>query len=85
MRLVTSSVRRNSPQCLDSRIRHNNLINNILAKIEANLAGGDGALMDVHRYVSETNATNVLAARSGTLVTSRFQQLHSARALRDGE
>ena len=33
IRLITSSVRRNTPQCLDSKIHHNNLINNILAKI----------------------------------------------------
>ena len=30
LKLVTSSVRRNSPLCLDSKIHHNNLINNIL-------------------------------------------------------
>jgi branched-subunit amino acid aminotransferase/4-amino-4-deoxychorismate lyase len=43
--LITSSVRRNSPQCVDSHIHHNNLINNILAKIEANNAGVDDAVM----------------------------------------
>ncbi|MCO6478437.1 MAG: aminotransferase class IV, partial [Phaeodactylibacter sp.] len=36
--LITSSVRRNSPLFLDSKIHHNNLLNNILAKIEANHA-----------------------------------------------
>ena len=70
VRLITSSVRRNSPQCIDSKIHHNNLINNILAKIEANLAGVDDALMlDVHGFVSETNATNVFVARNGELLT----------------
>ena len=70
IRLITSSVRRNSPQCLDSKIHHNNLINNILAKIEANLAGADDALMlDVSGFVSETNATNVFLVRDGTLLT----------------
>ncbi len=70
IRLITSSVRRNSPQCLDSKIHHNNLINNILAKIEANHAGADDALMlDLNGFVSETNATNVFVVRSGTLVT----------------
>src|SRR4051795_7979796 len=44
IRLVTSTIRRNSPQSLDSKIHHNNLINNILAKIEANAAGADDAL-----------------------------------------
>ena len=70
IRLVTSSVRRNSPQCLDSKIHHNNLINNILAKIEANHAGADDALMlDLNGFVSETNATNIFAVRSGRLLT----------------
>ena len=43
--LITSSIRRNTPACIDSKIHHNNLINNILAKIEGNLAGADDALM----------------------------------------
>jgi branched-chain amino acid aminotransferase group I len=70
IRLITSSVRRNSPQCLDSAIHHNNLINNILAKIEANVAGVDDALMlDLQGYVAETNATNVFLVKRGALVT----------------
>ena len=70
IRLITSSVRRNNPQCIDSKIHHNNLINNILAKIEANLAGADDALMlDLNGFVSETNATNVFLIREGTLFT----------------
>ena len=70
IRLITSAIRRNSPQSLDSKIHHNNLINNILAKIEANVAGVDDALMlDVHGYVAETNATNVFLVKRGTLLT----------------
>lgn len=70
IRLITSSVRRNNPQCIDSKIHHSNLINNILAKIEANLAGADDALMlDLNGFVSETNATNVFLIRSGKLFT----------------
>lgn len=68
--LVTSSVRRNSPLCLDSKIHHNNLINNILAKIEANHYGADDALMlDVHGFVSETNATNVFMVKEKHVYT----------------
>jgi branched-chain amino acid aminotransferase group I len=68
--LITSSVRRNSPTTLDSKIHHNNLLNNILAKIEADVAGVDDALMlDVHGFVAETNATNVFLVRTGELVT----------------
>ena len=70
IRLVTSSVRRNSPATLDSKIHHNNLLNNILAKIEADIAGADDALMlDLHGFVAETNATNVFLVRGGALVT----------------
>ena len=70
IRLVTSSWRRNPPQCLDSKIHHNNLLNNILAKIEANHAGVDDAVMlDVEGYVAETNATNLFLVARDVLVT----------------
>jgi branched-chain amino acid aminotransferase group I len=68
--LITSSVRRNSPMSIDSKIHHNNLINNILAKIEANHAGADAGLMlDKDGYVSEANGVNVFAIRRGTVAT----------------
>lgn len=70
IRLVTASIRRNSPQALDSKIHHNNLINNILAKIEANVSNADDALMlDFEGYVSETNATNVFVVKKDVLLT----------------
>jgi len=70
IRLVSSSVRRNAPQCLDSRIHHNNLLNNILAKIEANVAGVDDAIMlDIEGYVAETNATNIFLVKAGAVAT----------------
>jgi branched-chain amino acid aminotransferase group I len=70
IRLVTSTIRRNSPQSIDSKIHHNNLINNILAKIEANAAGVDDALMlDSNGFISETNATNVFFVKRGLLLT----------------
>lgn len=68
--LVTAQIRRNSPQTLDSKIHHNNLLNNILAKIEANHAGADDALMlDLYGFVAETNATNVFMVKNNTLYT----------------
>ncbi|MEM9304860.1 MAG: aminotransferase class IV [Pseudomonadota bacterium] len=70
IQLITASVRRNDPQCLDSKIHHNNLLNNILAKIEANLAGVEDALMlDVNGFLAETNATNVFLVRHDRLIT----------------
>lgn len=70
LKLVTSSIRRNSPLCLDSKIHHANLINNILAKIEANHAGVDDAIMlDLNGFVSETNATNIFMIKNGVVIT----------------
>ena len=77
--LVTSKVSRPPPEILDARIHHANLLNSILAKIEANNAGADDALMlDTRGFVAETNATHVFIVRnfdksraSGDLATSR--------------
>jgi branched-chain amino acid aminotransferase len=70
LKLVTSSIRRNSPLCLDSKIHHNNLLNNILAKIEANHAKADDALMlDLNGFVAETNATNIFMIKNGAVLT----------------
>jgi branched-chain amino acid aminotransferase len=68
--LVTSSVRRPSPDSLDPKVHHNNLLNSILAKIEANIAGADDAVMLDHRgFVAETNATHIFAVTGETLAT----------------
>ena len=68
--VVTSSIRRNTPECLDSKIHHNNLLNNILATIEANVAQVDSAVMlDIHGYLSETNDTNLFLVIDGVLLT----------------
>ncbi len=64
IRVITASTRRNTSQCLDSKIHHNNLLNNILAAIEANVAGADSAIMlDVDGFVSETNDTNLFIVK----------------------
>jgi branched-chain amino acid aminotransferase len=69
--LITSSVRRPSPDTLDPKIHHNNLLTSILAKIEANAAGADDAIMLDHRgFVAETNATNIFLVTGGQLGTS---------------
>jgi branched-chain amino acid aminotransferase len=70
--LKTSSVRRPPPEVLDARIHHANLLNSILAKIEANNAGADDALMlDTRGFVAETNATHLFIVRGGELSTPR--------------
>jgi branched-chain amino acid aminotransferase len=70
IRLITSSVRRPAPDCLDPKIHHNNLLPSILAKIEANVAGADDAVMLDHRgFIAETNATHIFMVSSGRLLT----------------
>lgn len=70
--LITSKIRRPPPEVLDARIHHANLLNSILAKIEANNAGADDALMlDTRGFVAETNATHIFIVRNGNLATSR--------------
>src|SRR5437879_2397453 len=70
--LITSKIRRPPPEVLDARIHHANLLNSILAKIEANNAGADDALMlDTRGFVAETNATHVFLVSRGEVLTSR--------------
>ena len=71
--LITSSVRRFPPDCLDPRIHHNNLLQSILAKIEANAAGADDALMlDQRGFIAETNATHLFVVAGDSVNTSRL-------------
>jgi branched-chain amino acid aminotransferase len=70
--LITSKIRRPPREILDPRIHHANLLNSILAKIEANEAGADDALMlDTHGFIAETNATHIFIVRKGKLATPR--------------
>ncbi len=71
LRLVTSSLRRFDPDTLDPKIHHANLLQSILAKIEANAAGADDALMlDRRGFIAETNATNFFIVSGGVVLTS---------------
>lgn len=70
--LITSTVRRHTPDTLDPNIHHNNLLQSILAKIQANVAGADDAIMlDDRGFVAETNATHLFVVSDGVVVTSR--------------
>lgn len=72
LKLATTSLRRPGPDVMDPKIHHNNLINSIMAKIEANLAGADDAVMlDGRGFVAETNATHLFLVSSGRLFTPR--------------
>ena len=68
--LKTAAIRRFPPDCLDPKIHHNNLLQSILAKIEATAAGADDALMlDTRGFIAETNATHVFFVEGGVVRT----------------
>jgi branched-chain amino acid aminotransferase len=69
-RLIVSSVRRLPADGLDPRIKSLNYLNHILAKIEANHAGADEAiLLNGQGRVAEGTADNVFIVRNGRLLT----------------
>ena len=77
--------RRFPPDCLDPKIHHNNLIQSILAKIEANVAGADDALMlDQRGFVAETNATHVFIVDRGTRAHAAHRGLPRGHHARGG-
>ncbi len=72
IRLITSGIRRIPPDCLDQTIHSCNMLNSILAKIQANVAGVDDAVMlDLNGFVAETNATHLFLVRNGAIGTPR--------------
>ncbi len=70
IKVISTSQRRNGPQFLDSKIHHNNLLNNIIAKIQANIAGKDAGLMlDERGFVAELNGSNVFMIKENVVYT----------------
>ena len=71
LRLIVSGIRRIPPDCLDQNIHSCNMLNSILAKLQANTAGVDDAIMlDVRGFVAETNATHLFIVENGVVYTS---------------
>lgn len=69
-RLIIAATRRLPPDGLDPRIKSLNYLNHILARIEANRAGADEAiLLNTAGRVAEGTADNVFVVRHGRLVT----------------
>ncbi len=67
---VTVGIRRNAPEALPPNIKSLNYLNNILAKIEANVKGGDEAIMiDVHGNVSEGSGDNIFVIKNNRIFT----------------
>jgi branched-chain amino acid aminotransferase len=85
--LITASVRRPAPDILDPKVHHNNLLTSILAKVEANAAGADDALMlDQRGFVAETNATHIFlisGERLGTPSTAACPEGITRQAVLD--
>lgn len=72
IRLITSSMRRTPAQCLDPKLHTCNQLGQIMAKMEANRAGVDEALMlDLQGFVAETNSANVFIFDGNRLLTPR--------------
>lgn len=70
LEVVIVSTRRNLPSALDPRIKSLNYLNNILAKIEANLRGVPEAIMlNKDGYVAECTGDNIFVVKKGTLLT----------------
>lgn len=71
LHLITARQRRPFADVLDQRIHSSNQLTSILAKLEANDAGADDALMlDTEGNLAETNATHVFLVKDGTVHTS---------------
>lgn len=70
LRMITATVRRPAPDALNGRIKSLNYLNNILARIEANQAGVDEALMlTADGYVCECSADNLFVVAGGQVWT----------------
>ncbi len=69
--LMTANHRRPPANVLNQVIHSCNQLTSILAKLEANAAGVDDALMlDLNGNLAETNATHVFIVKDGTVLTS---------------
>ncbi len=67
---VSVSVRRNSPDSLPPNIKSLNYLNNILAKIEANIKGGNEAIiLDSRGLLSEGSGDNIFIVKNGEILT----------------
>jgi len=67
---VSVTVRRNAPDSLPPNIKSLNYLNNILAKIEANIKGGNEAIiLDSRGLVSEGSGDNIFVIKGGKVYT----------------
>lgn len=77
--VVTCATRRTSPASLNPAVKSLNYLNNVMARIEANIAGADeGLMLNDEGYVAECTADNVFVIKRGEIFTPPI----SAGALR---
>ncbi|MEW5898666.1 MAG: branched-chain-amino-acid transaminase [Bacillota bacterium] len=70
LEVVTVSTRRNIAEACNPRVKSLNYLNNIYAKIEANLAGVPEAIMlNSEGYVAEATGDNIFIVKNGILIT----------------
>ena len=70
LRMITTSTRQRPVDVLNPRIKTCNYLNNILARMEANLVGVDeGLMLTTQGYVAECTADNVFVVKSGRVLT----------------
>ncbi len=70
LKIVSVSTRRNIPDALNPKIKSLNYLNNILVKIQANLAGvGEALMLNAQGYVAEGSGDNIFIIKNGILFT----------------
>lgn len=70
MAVITVPTRRNGPEGVNPRIKSLNYLNNIMAKMEANMAGvGEAIILNEQGYVAECSGDNVFIVKNGVLKT----------------
>lgn len=70
LKTVSVSTRRNVPDALNPKIKSLNYLNNILVKIQANLAGvGEAIMLNSQGYVAEGSSDNIFIVKRGVVYT----------------
>jgi branched-chain amino acid aminotransferase len=70
LKIVSVSTRRNVPDALNPKIKSLNYLNNILVKIQANLAGvGEALMLNAQGFVAEGSGDNIFIIKNGILTT----------------
>lgn len=70
MEIITAATRRNRPEGVNPQMKSLNYLNNIMAKLEANLVGAPEAmLLNNEDYVAECTGDNIFIVKDGVLIT----------------